>query len=224
MTRFALACGVVISLLAACGAPAVSSPTPTPSPGPATTSNDLSPSPTPHAGLVEPGRPFDAEALLAAMRESTRPGGVPDQLQTDAIAARLADAIWTFDGEPWTTMAVSGSCGSKHCTLDVAGTRPGTEGDDVWVFQVTPDSGAVELVSANLHSLPADVVDALDEQAREATDLKGLLLASARWLPPPHAGDFVLSYRSGDEEGSCMRDITWSSVLGEIVRDETSGC
>lgn len=216
----------MISLLAAgCDAPGGSLPaTPSAPPGPTAASVSASPSPTPVADVIEPGQPFDAEALLAAMRDSTRPGGVPDQLQTDAIAAELADAIWTFDGEPWTIMAVSGSCGSKHCTLDVAGTRTGTEGDDVWVFQVTPESGAVELVSANLHSLPSNVVEVLDEQVREATNLDGMLLASARWLPPPHAGDFVLSYRSGDEEGSCMRDITWSSVIGEIVRDEASGC
>ncbi|HEX7197446.1 MAG TPA: hypothetical protein VF364_11515, partial [Candidatus Limnocylindria bacterium] len=51
--------------------------------------------------LPEAGRPFDAEAILAAMRDSRRPGGVPDEMQTDAIAAAVADAIWTIDGEPW---------------------------------------------------------------------------------------------------------------------------
>src|SRR5919106_411779 len=49
------------------------------------------PSPTvvpsiPPLDIGESGRPFEAADLLEAMRSSPRPGGVPDQLETEAIA------------------------------------------------------------------------------------------------------------------------------------------
>ena len=54
----------------------------------------------PGLALPQPGPAFDAATLLDAMRTSRRPGGVPDQLET-AIAATLAETLWTYGGEPW---------------------------------------------------------------------------------------------------------------------------
>jgi hypothetical protein len=199
--------------------------TATPSAQPATPS----PTPTtaPRVALPEPGRPFGAAALLAAMRDSRRPGGVPDQLETDAIASALADAIWTFDGAPWTTTAAGGSCGPQTCTLELAGTRDGLAGDDLWVFSVSSATGAVEVVAAELRSLPADLPATLDGLVRVLDadgSLAGLVPASVKWLPPPAGGAFVVSYRSGGEEGSCGADVTLDALGGAIVAEQIVGC
>ncbi|MGI8998223.1 MAG: hypothetical protein ACR2GO_00715 [Candidatus Limnocylindria bacterium] len=161
--------------------------------------------------LPNPDRAVDPATLLDAMRTSRRPGGVPDQLESEAIAGTLADMIWTYGGEPWTTMAIGGSCGPQTCTLDVAGTRPGSLGEDLWVFDVTPDDGSVSVASANLAALPSEIVTPLDELARTLfppDQLDDLILSSVRWLPPPMEQHFTLSYRSGGEEGSCGAEIT----------------
>jgi hypothetical protein len=177
--------------------------------------------------LPTPGRPFDAATLLAAMRDSRRPGGVPDQVETDAIAAALAGAIWTFDGRPWTTTAAGASCGPASCTLEVAGAAAGAHGDDLWMFAVSPMTGSVEIVSSELRSLPADLLVPLDEMARSVVadgSLAGMLLAGARWLPPPDTGVFVMSYRSGGEEGSCRIDLTLDAAHAVLVRDLVRDC
>ena len=102
------------------------------------------------------------------MRDSVRPGGVSQELQTDRIAAEVADAIWTIDGEPWEAIAASGSCAADVCTLEVAGAPPEGAGEDVWVFEVTPSSGAVEVAEADLHGVPAAWIDDLDRITRQA--------------------------------------------------------
>lgn len=178
--------------------------------------------------LPEAGKPFDAEAILAAMRDSRRPGGVPDELETEAIAAAVADAIWTIDGEPWSTMSTGGSCGPQTCTLEVAGADADAPGDDLWVFEATPGTGAVEVVSAELRSLPAELVSGLDELTRSLYPPvygEGLNLTNVRWLPPPDETRFVLSYRSGDEEeSSCGADVTVDAAAPGVVSDQTIDC
>jgi hypothetical protein len=177
--------------------------------------------------LSEPGRPLDAATLLAAMRDSRRPGGVPDQMETDAIAGSLANAIWTFDGGPWTTMAAGGSCGAESCTLEIAGSRTGIPGEDLWVFAVVPATGSVAVVSAELRSLPDDLLTRLDELTRkivQAGNLDGMLLTSVRWLAPPETDRFVLSYRTGGEEGSCRVDYTLDAGHATIVSEQAANC
>jgi len=202
---------VVIGMLAS----ACSSPGPSPSPSEAP------------LAIPEPGRPFDAATILEAMRASRRPGGVPDQLQTDAIAAELAQRIWTIDGEPWTTMSVGGSCGPVRCTLDVAGSRSGSPGEDLYAFEIIPAAGEVAPLSADLRSLPPDVAAILDRLAREAEAAigrDGLALASARWLPPPDHETFELSYRSGNEEGFCELELSLNVESGAVERRSANGC
>ena len=112
----------------------------------------------------------------------------------------------TFDGQPWTTMAASGSCGPDSCTLELAGTRPDSQGDDLWVFDVRPADGTVAVATAELRGLPNELLPALDELARSllpAAPLDGLLLHERQMAPPPDGGQFVLAYRGGGEEGSC---------------------
>lgn len=160
------------------------------------------------------------------MRDSRRPGGVPEELQTDDIAAAVADLVWTFDGQPWDTIAAGGSCGGDSCTLELAGSPEGAAGEDVWVFEVQPATGAVSVASADLHGVPGGRVDALDSAARAAAgdDLPdGLALTSVRWLPPPETG-FALAYRSGDEEGSCSVDVVLDATASRVEDLTASDC
>jgi len=174
-----------------------------------------------------PGRPFDAIAMLEAMRDSRRPGGVADELETDAVAAELADLIWTIDGEPWSTMSAGGSCGPRMCTLEISGAHPDSQGDDLWVFEVEPDTGGVAVVSTELRALSRDRVDQLDQMTRSIFPgtLQGLNLTNARWLPPPEESQFVVSYRYGDEERSaCGADITVDAAVRRVVSDRSLDC
>lgn len=216
-------------LLAACNEVAPPSSTPGPIRGAsAMPSETTTSSPTGEGvALPEPGRPFDAATLLAAMRDSRRPGGVPDELETDAIATALADAIWTVDGRPWTLVSASGSCAPSTCTLELSGAPEGALSDDLWVFEVTPASGSVQPQGTDLRSIPTDLVGSLDRLARSSAAraiIDPLILTNARWLPPPDDGQFVLSYRSGGEEGSCGVDLTIDAIAADVVSGDSSEC
>ncbi len=147
--------------------------------------------------------------VLEAMRSSRRPGGVPDELETAAVAAAIAERTFTFDGDPWRDITASGSCGPSICTIELAGAPQGAVGDDVYVFTVDRPSGTVALSESNLRGLPAELLPALDRAARDtwSGDLEDLALLSVRWLPPPEEDVFVLSYRSGGEEGAPALDL-----------------
>lgn len=199
-----VAAAILVLLLAACGSPAPSEPESS-------------------WASIEPGRPFDAETILSAMRESRRPGGVPDAIETTAIAADIASAIWTLDGEPWSTLAVGGSCGPATCTLDVSGSRPDAFGEDVWTFSVAPALSEVSVTDSQLGSVPLDVVEIADGAVRASSagaQVTKLVIGSATWSPPPERR-LALAYRSGDEEGSCQRDVSVDMTSGsvEIVRE-----
>lgn len=175
----------------------------------------------------EPGRPYDAAAILDAMRGSRRPGGVPDDVETDMTAGAIADAIWTIDGTPWATMAAGGSCGTTTCTVEIAGSHEGAAGEDLWVFEVTPSDSGVSVISAELGSVPEQLVNPLDAMVRRlvGTDaVENLAVASVRWMAPPQTGQFVLSYRSGGEERSCRADFTVDVRSGRLVADVVRNC
>ena len=221
-----LVVGVVaaLAILSGCGSgtspsPSPTSPPPSISPSGAATTPSAEPSTTP-AVAADPGQPYEAAAILEAMRSSRRPGGVPDELETDAIAAAVADEVWTFDGAPWAVWSVGGSCGPTTCTLEVGGTPSDAIGEDLYVLEVTPASASVELVEASLHGLSQNVVDRLDREARNAwsgADLGEMVLASAAWHAPPHASEFVLSYRSGGEEGAPGLDLVLDVASGAVT-------
>ena len=160
------------------------------------------------------------------MRESRRPGGVPDELETDAIAAAVAEHVFTFDGEPWPAIVIGGSCGPETCTLEVAGTPDGALGEDLYTFSVTPSTGQTELVSADLRGFPEGKLGDLDLIVRRSLDDPGSVveLLSASWLPPPDDGHFVLAYRSGGEEGSCMLNVTLDAVREQVISQEATDC
>jgi hypothetical protein len=154
------------------------------------------------------------------MRDSRRPGGVPDELETDAVATAVAAELWTWDGAPWQTWAVGGACGPDTCSLDVAGTPAGGAGTDLYSFSIGLDREAVTLVATDLHGYPAALEAELDAAARgvlAATDLEGLRLVAARWLPPPETDRYWLAYRTGGEEGSPRLDVLLDLASGEVL-------
>jgi hypothetical protein len=221
---------VAMLVLAACAAP---TPTSTSGATPSPTEAPSIPSPTPVAAssapiaLPDPGRPYDADDLLEAMRDSRRPGGVPIELQDPQIAAELADRVWTFDGGRWDAMAAGGGCDASTCTLELSGGTDLSGGEDIWVFAINLTSGAVEVVDADLHAVPDETAVTLDRWAR-ALDadglLDGLLTTAVRWLPPPAEDRFRLAYRSGNEEGSCAVDLELDARIGRIVELIPTGC
>ena len=171
--------------------------------------------------------PYDAAAILEAMRESRRPGGVPDQLETQAIATEVASTIWTIDGQRWDTITIGGSCGPVRCTLEVGGTRFGSVGEDLWILEVIPAAGEVAVIDTTLRSVPPNVATLLDGLARTAEpgiEREGLVLASVRWRGPSAEDTYELSYRSGDEEGSCQLEILVETGLNEVTVEDSTGC
>ena len=180
--------------------------------------------PSPLVEIDAPGRPYDADAILALMRDSRRPGGVPDEIETTEVAAAVAERIWTIGGRPWAVASVGGGCGTSSCDLEVAGAPGETTGEDLYLFDVDPATGSVELVQSVLLGLDPDTVDRLDQLVRERYegDLDDLVLVTARWLPPPDDGRFVLAYRSGGEEGSPGLDLVFDATTGEVSEMPTS--
>ena len=197
---------VAVGCTATIDTSALSSPplTPVTTSTPASADPSPTPEPTPLVALPDPAHPFTADELLAAMRDSRRPGGVPDALETPAIAAAVAERLWTFGPGGWATSSVGGGCGPQVCSLEIGGTADGALGEDLYVFTIDPARGAASLTDRSLGGTPEDLVEALDAAARDTWDgsLEGLGLASVAWQPPPDEGTFVLTYRSGGEEGS----------------------
>ena len=200
---------ILAILLTGCGAP------------------DPSPSqPAPSWAPIESGHPFDAETILAAMRESRRPGGVPDEIETPAIAAEIAETVVTFDGKAWSTVSIGGSCGPSTCTVDIGGSRPDALGEDVWAFSVEPATEQVSVIDSQLGSVPADVVELADLAVRASSlgaQVAELVIGSVSWLPPPD-GRLVLAYRSGEEEGSCRRDVSVDMTSGSVELEREVDC
>ncbi len=214
--RHAFALAVLALAMVACGGPVPSGATSETAGGssafPPTGGSALA------SPAVAPGRPYDAAALLTGMRESRRPGGVPDELETDAIALAVSHMVWTWDGRPWDLLSIGGACGPTSCTLDVAGSRAGSDGSDLYSFEVAAD-GTVTLISSDLHAYDASLDETLDRVARAAAgDLTtGLTYVGASWLPPPDTGLYRLAYRTGGEEGAPGRDLVLDLASGQIV-------
>lgn len=221
--------GVVLAL-AACSNPAPSvsdQPSASAEPSPSVGASVIIGDPGSPISLRAPGHPFDADDILAAMRDSRRPGGVAEELQTDEVAAAVADTIWTLQGDPWETISASGSCDPGQCSLEIAGSTSGDAGEDVWVLSVNPVTAEVTVVTADLHAIPLATADAIDRLARSVDGgdaLDGLLLSSLRWHAPPDEHSFALAYRSGGEEESCSMDVRLDIVSGALTEVSTSGC
>jgi len=197
-----------------------------PSTAPASAKASISASGAQAIPLSRPGTPYSAADLLDAMGESRRPGGVPDQLETEEIAAGIAAQAWTWDGEPWETISLGASCGPGACSLDLAGAPAGEQGTDLYSFTVDPASGEVQLEATDLHGHPSALQELLDAAARAAIGaerLEGMALVGSRWLPPPQTDRYWLAYRSGGEEGSPGLDVLLDASSGEVLEALETG-
>lgn len=178
--------------------------------------------------LPSPGLPWDGPTVLRELAGTNGPNNVPDEVRTSSVAEAIAATVWTVDGSAWDTIAIGGYCGQSTCTIDIAGTHLGRAGEDLWTLEVDPAAGSVVPLVSDVRSIPWDLVDALDRLARSLDDdgaLSLMILSTARWLPPPtEAGRFLLSYRSGGEEGSCARDLVLDASGGTLVEEHATGC
>jgi len=107
------------------------------------------------------------------------------------------------------------------------GSMVGSSGEDLWTFEVIPASAGVAVIDSNLRSLTTEAADDLDALARAGDDrirALGLILTSARWAPPPDSGVFGVSYRSGNEEGSCELELTVAAESGAVEQESATGC
>lgn len=221
-SRVLVVAGMAVALAACSGAPPSSS-----EPSATAAASVVIGDPGNPISLRPPGRPFDADDILGAMRASVRPGGVAAELQTEPIAAAVADAIWTLQGEPWDAIATSGACDGGSCTLEVSGSAAGDAGEDVWLVSVDPATAEVTVMNADLHAIPSSAAEAIDRLARAADGgaaLDDLLVTSVRWHAPPNDDTFALAYRSGDEEESCSMDVRLDIASGELTQVSSSGC
>lgn len=222
-SRLALGIAAVALVASACSSPTPSASDPASPPASAASPSAVA---TPTAPAAEPGRPYDADQVLAAMRDSRRPGGVAEELQTQQIASRVADQLWTWDGAPWNTLAIGGTCAPDVCSLEVSGASEGSAGADLYTFSVDPAGGDVQLTLSDLHAYPASLDERLDGVGRSgvpAASLEGMALIGARWLPPPETGRYWLSYRSGGEEGSPGLDVLVDLPAGSVVETRQPG-
>ncbi|HEY7526249.1 MAG TPA: hypothetical protein VIA82_05400 [Candidatus Limnocylindria bacterium] len=192
--------------LVACASPTPSASVPTFTPTATGGASQATTVPTPTGPL--PARPYDGAAVLQAMRDSRRPGGVPAELQTAEIAAAVANTLWTWDGEPWPELVIGGSCAAAACSLEVAGTPPDAAGADLYILGVDRASATVTVESTDLHGYPRQLDGQLKAIATEVAPdaIRGLRFASAQWMPMA-AGQYLLAYRSGGEEGSPGVDL-----------------
>lgn len=220
---------LVVIVLAACGSVPPGSPRDGTPAATASGISSLRPAITPQPSATSTarvGRPFVAGDILEAMRQSRRPGGVPDELETEAIAGAIADEIWTLEGAPWTSIVAGGSCGPAECTLEVSGAPADAVAEDAWVFAITPSSGGVAVASAVLRGMSASLLDRADRVVRgsPSAPAPAAILASGRWLPPPDDGTVVLSYRNGAEAGTCGVDYTVDVEGAAVIDEATVSC
>lgn len=215
---------VLAAALAACATDEAPTPITTPEPSAVESATVPSADATPLLEVPVPGRPYDGEAILAAMRDSRRPGGVPDELETADIAQAVAAEVYTLTGEPWAAIAVGGSCGAEACDLEVAGAPAGGAGEDLYLFRVVRSTGSVELLQSVLLGIGPETVEELDRIARErwTGDLDAFGLSAARWQRPPDEARFAMAYRSGGEEGSPGVNLVVDVEAGTVSEAPTS--
>jgi hypothetical protein len=115
-------------------------------------------------------------------------------------------------------ITIGGSCGPSGCTLDVAGSREGAAGADLYSFAVD-SNGDLRLVTSDLHAYDATLDQQLDAAARAIAgdQLAGLVYVGASWLPPPDGGRYWLAYRSGGEEGAPGLDLLLELATGSVI-------
>lgn len=205
---------LVVAVLAgpvgACSPTSPALPTATPSAAAVKPSYTLAP-PTPSLSAAgspatgPPAHPYSA-ADIQGLFVGAGPG-FPAELRTAPTAEALANAIWSFDGQPFRTVWLDGSCESGRCEFSATGLpRFAASVDDVDVYTLVLDQASgiySEPSRPSLHGFPPQLVDELDTLAK-ALDVQGRFkdkpLLGVEWQIPPPDDAFVLRYGDGNEE------------------------
>jgi hypothetical protein len=177
------------------------------------------------------GRPYTAEMIAAELLDV--PDGFPPELQTEFIAAAIADRIWTYDGRPYREVWITGSCNEPvrtRCDLTLEGLpafAPTRDDADSYWFVVHVDAPILGPESGQgLRGFPPDVAHAIDALAR-SLDTDGRFRAEALrgidWALPPPDDAFVLTY-GDDNEGDTMIFVTLDRANRQLLSIDTRVC
>ena len=213
-------CGSIAIDGPATGKPSYTAPPPTPT---------LDPARKPATAVH--GTPYAADDVLAVLAASG--SRVPRELRADPVAAAIADTlaarIWTYDGEPYGELTLSGSCDDDglRCDLQAKGV-PAFSADrdaaDFYTFSVEVGTGVLAPAGEPaLRGYPAELTPTLDAAARASLGdrLAGMSLLAAQWLPEPATDAYLLRYGTGEEEADQQvivrydRAADTADVIGE---------
>ncbi len=153
---------------------------------------------------------------------------VPPELRQLDIAQQLADLVWTYDGQPYASLALEGRCGSTLCDIELQGVpafAPEEDGHvDLYLFRVERSTGTVAPIRDDNVQLtsgyPPELDIEIDRVVRAGVNpevMTGLELRNAVWMQPPNFGQFIVSYDSGNEEGSRAIQVVLDLETGEII-------
>ena len=222
MLTFAIGCAPITDVL---GTPETTPKAPYTNPPPTPTLSPIATvAPTGH------GRPYTPEMMVAELMDV--PYNFPRELQTDFVAAALADRIWTFDGRPYRELSISGSCdegGLGRCDLSVSGLpafAPNRETNDHYYFSVNVQSAVVIPGASGLEAYPPELgpeVDALVRSLDTERQLQKQGLRGVEWALPPPDDAFRLVY-GGDNEGDLMIYVTLDRANRQILSLERYIC
>lgn len=179
-----------------------------------------SPAPGPHA------RPY-AAADIHGLFVDAGPG-FPAELRTEATAEALANVIWSFDGRPFRTVWLTGSCESGRCEVSATGLphfAASVDEVDVYTLVLDQASGIYSQPSPPyLRGFPPQLVDGLDRQAK-ALDVRGEFrdkpLLGVEWQIPPPDDAFLLRYGNGNEEQDPTIRVILARRDGRLVSIST---
>lgn len=167
--------------------------------------------------------PYDADAIFAVVSSSNN---LPSELRTHALAEALAPRIWTYDGQPYRSFAVSGSCDDdgRRCDLLVEG-LPGFAPDpdtmDHYQFTISVATGVLDGggTQAGLKGFPPELVPVIDRAVRAllGDQIGDRSLLAMSWLLPPPEDGYLLRYGSGDEEGDQQLLVRYDRAANKVL-------
>jgi hypothetical protein len=151
---------------------------------------------------------------------------VATDLLNSAVAAAIADAIWTWDGQSYDRWWIEAYC-ARTCELVIQGI-PASDiagEEDMYHFhQFDPSRPAQTLELGDYPSLggyPA-ALDPEIEQLGRALDEGGVLddlgYFHASWFPPPRSGEFLAFFSDGNEEGGSNAYVWLNLVERRLIK------
>ena len=215
MLTFAIGCAPITDVL---GTPETTPKAPYTNPPPTPTLSPIATvAPTGH------GRPYTPEMMVAELMDV--PYNFPRELQTDFVAAALADQIWTYDGRPYRELNLVGDCyGSPRCDLRVIGlpafasTR---DQSDSHSFSIElPTRVVTRSYSGGLRGYPPELgpeVEALARSLDTAGRYADLPLRRVLWALPPPGDAYLVQFQRGSLEDAIVRCVALDRAQRQIL-------